>query len=244
MIELHDAQVTVPAPPGAARGTPSTTIVQPTTLRLHEQRISIIGANGSGKSTLARLLNGLIVPSSGSVRVQDHRAPASPWLDTRRDGAVVRRLVGFMFTDPAAQLIMPTVSEDIELSLRRTHRDPAERRAAALAVLQRFGLEGRATQSVHSLSGGQQQLLALAAVLATDPATVIADEPTTLLDLRNSRRIADELFALPQQLIVITHDLELAARAARTLVVDGGAVVFDGDPAAAIAHYRALVEQP
>lgn len=160
-------------------------------------------------------------------------------LDTVRDGAAVRRTVGFVFTDPAAQLIMPTVLEDVELSLRREHREAGARRAAALSALARFGLDGFAERSVYALSGGQQQLLAIATVLATDPRILVADEPTTLLDLRNTRAIAELLFSLPQQVVVVTHNLELAARADRTLVVADGRVVFDGEPAAAIAHYRA-----
>lgn len=212
----------------AVDGTP---ILHETTLQLTERRISIIGANGSGKSTLARLINGLVEPSTGSVTVHD--------LDTIRDGAAVRRAVGFVFTDPSAQLIMPTVIEDVELSLRRTHKNPAERRAAAMATLAQFGLDPLAERSVHTLSGGQKQLLAFAAVLSSGPEILVADEPTTLLDLRNSMLIADLLFSLPQQVIVVTHDLELATRADRTLVVRDGRVAFDGDPHDAVAHYRA-----
>lgn len=224
MISFNQAAVV--APDGA-------TILHPLTLSLSERRISVIGANGSGKSTLARLINGLVEPSSGSVTVRG--------LDTADDGAQVRRLVGFVFTDPAAQLIMPTVLEDVELSLRRQHPRQPERRDAALAALERFGLSAFAERSVHALSGGQQQLLAIATVLATEPAVLVTDEPTTLLDLRNTRVIADLLLALPQQLVVVTHNLELAARADRTLVVEHGRVVFDGDPGRAIAHYRESV---
>ena len=262
MIELREAEVVAPSPEG------DITILHPTSLALSEHRISIVGGNGSGKSTLARLLNGLIEPSAGRVLVSpavpadgerenrgDARSPtgsgggaergsASPaQLDTRRDGPAVRRAVGFVFTDPAAQLIMPTVLEDVALSLRRSHRDRRERTAAALSALERFGLAHLAERSVHTLSGGQKQMLAIATVLATGPAVLVADEPTTLLDLRNSRLVGELLMSLPQQVIVVTHDLELAARADRTIVVEAGRVAFDGDPAAAIAHYRDRVAQ-
>ena len=241
MIELRSATVVAPGPDG------DRTILQPTSLTLSEHRISVIGGNGSGKSTLARLVNGLIEPSSGSVHIGAGAdagigtaagASRSALLDTRRDGAAVRRAVGFVFTDPSAQLIMPTVVEDVSLSLRRSHPDKRERHTAALAVLERFGLAERADQSVHTLSGGQKQLLAIASVLAGDPAILVADEPTTLLDLRNARTIGDLLMSLPQQVLVVTHDLDLAARADRTLVVDDARVVFDGHPDEAIAHYR------
>ena len=159
-------------------------------------------------------------PTSGRVLVDG--------LDVARQGAAVRRLVGFCFTDPAAQLVMPTCVEDIELSLRRSTKDAATRRARALEVLAEHGLADHAHDSVHSLSGGQRQLLALAGVLAIEPTIVVADEPTTLLDRANTRRVTDALFALEQQLVLVTHDLEAAARCDRVLVVDDGHVVADG----------------
>ncbi len=223
-IELHDVTVRLPTSDGEVD------VLGPTALTLTEQRIALVGANGSGKSTLARLLNGLVTPTTGRVVVDG--------LDVATDGAAVRRRVGFCFTDPAAQLVMPTVVEDVALSLRRRHPDRHERRRAALAVLEQHGLAGLADRSVHALSGGQRQLLALAGVLATGPEVVVADEPTTLLDLRNSREVADLLFSLPQQLVLVTHDLDLALRCERALLVEGGEVVADGTPADVVATYR------
>jgi biotin transport system ATP-binding protein len=225
-IQLDDVAVRV------RTGEGDLTILEPTTLDLTEHRIALIGANGSGKSTLARLVNGLAEPSQGTVVVDG--------LDVSEHGADVRRRVAFVFTDPAAQLVMPTAAEDVALSLRRTHQDKKERRAAAVDVLRRFGLEELADRSVHTLSGGQRQLLALAGVLATNPSIVVADEPTTLLDLANTRHIGELLFDLEQQLLLVTHDLDLAERCDRALVVDDARIVFDGDPAQAVAHYRSL----
>lgn len=228
MSRLELDRVVVTAPTADA----DVVILQETSVVLTEQRIAVVGPNGSGKSTLARLLNGLVPASSGRVLVDGR--------DVSEEGREVRRRVGFVFTDPSAQLVMPTVVEDVMLSLRRTHKDKDERRAAALEVLERYGLRPLADRSVHTLSGGQRQLLALAGVLATDPDVVVADEPTTLLDLANSRMIGDLLLGLPQQLVLLTHDLDLAARCERALVVDGGRVVHDGPAAAAVDHYRAI----
>jgi len=210
-------------------------ILAPTTMTLTEQRIGIIGGNGSGKSTLARLVNGLVAPSAGRVLVDG--------VDVARHGARVRRRVGFCFTDPAAQLVMPTCVEDVELSLRRTVPNRTERRGAALETLARFGLADRGDVSVHALSGGQRQLLALAGVLATEPDILVADEPTTLLDLRNTRMIAEVLFGLAQQLLLVTHDLDLVARCERVLVVEDGRVDFDGPAEVAIDRYVGSVRQ-
>jgi biotin transport system ATP-binding protein len=207
----------------------SRTILSPTTVTLTEQRIGVVGGNGSGKSTLARLLNGLVAPTTGRVLVDG--------LDVARDGAAVRRRVGFCFTDPSAQLVMPTCVEDVELSFRRHTSDRLRRRDLALDALARFGLAGHAEVSVHALSGGQRQLLALAGVLATEPDVLVADEPTTLLDLRNTREIGNLLFGLPQQLVLVTHDLDLARRCDRVLVVEDGEVRFDGPAEEAVDAY-------
>ena len=235
MIELDGVEVTAWSSDDAAgRGRP-VRLLGPLNLTLAERHVAVIGANGSGKSTFARLVNGLVLPSTGAVRVDG--------LDTARSGAAVRRRVGFVFTDPDAQVVMPTPVEDVALSLRRTVPDRGERAARARDWLARVGLAHAADLPVHVLSGGQRQLLALAAVLATEPAVLVCDEPTTLLDLR-WRRVVDELLAgLPQQVLLVTHDLEAAARAQRVLVVDGGAVVADGEGAAAVDAYRALVSR-
>ncbi|WP_243057197.1 energy-coupling factor ABC transporter ATP-binding protein [Nocardioides sp. SR21] len=227
LITFEAAGVSVPTPGG------DKVVLEPTTLELTEHRIGVIGANGSGKSTLARLVNGLATATTGRVLVDG--------LDVARKGAEVRRKVGFCFTDPSAQLVMPTCVEDVELSLRRTVKDAAERRRRALDVLERFGLGDRADVSVHSISGGQRQLLALAGVLATGPSIVVADEPTTLLDLANTRRVADLLFGLEQQLVLVTHDLEQARRCDRVIVVEDARVWFDGPADAAVDDYLASV---
>lgn len=233
MIELDDVLVTAYSPDPAGGADTVVRLLGPVTLRLTERRIAVIGANGSGKSTLARLLNGLVLPASGTVRVDG--------LDTAADGRAVRRRVGFVFTNPDAQIVMPTPLEDVALSLRRLPMSADERDAAARATLARFGLADRAEVPAHVLSGGQRQLLALASVLAVEPAVLVCDEPTTLLDLRWRTVVDDLLDGLDQQVVVVTHDLEAAARADRVLVVEDGRIVHDGEPVAAVARYRELM---
>lgn len=224
-IRLEAVTVSVPTHDGHRE------ILHETTVRLDEPRIALVGPNGSGKSTLARLLNGLVVATTGRVEVDG--------LDVAREGREVRRRVGFVFTDPSSQLVMPTAREDVALSLRRTHRDRDERAAAADRVLADFGLDGFGDRSVHGLSGGEGQLLAIAGVLATGPSVLVADEPTTLLDLANSRRVGDLLMGLEQQVVVVTHDLALAARCDRALLVRHGRVEADGPAAEVVEHYAA-----
>lgn len=202
-------------------------------LQLTEHRIGIIGSNGSGKSTLARLINGLGSATSGRVSVNGR--------DVDRHGREIRRRVGFVFSDAENQIVMPQVREDVAFSLRRLKLPRVEREARIDAALHRFGLTGLADASPHTLSGGQKQLLALAAVLVMEPELIIADEPTTLLDLRNRARIAREFALLEQQLIVVTHDLEILEGFDRVICLNNGRVIADGAPREVCDHYRALM---
>ncbi|MGO4248785.1 energy-coupling factor ABC transporter ATP-binding protein [Paenarthrobacter sp. RAF54_2] len=208
------------------------TLLEDVSLSLTERRIGVIGANGSGKSTLLRLLNGLVEPSDGTVDVYGD--------DTVKAVRRVRANVGFVFTDPLSQLVMPTGREDVELSLRRSIKNTRERAARAEAVLDRFGLLPLADQSIYELSGGERQLLALAAVLAVNPKVLVLDEPSTLLDLRNRELLRRTLAGLEQQVVMSTHDLDLALEMDRVLVVESGRIVFDGGAAEGVARYREL----
>ena len=203
-------------------------------LRLTERRIGVVGANGSGKSTLARLLNGLVLPTTGRVLVDG--------LDTAEQLRAVRRRVGFVFQDPDAQIVHPTVAEDVAYGLENQGVPAAERAERVAEVLARYGLAGHADHPAHLLSGGQKQLLAIAGVLVMRPARIVFDEPTTLLDLVNARRVARVIEELEQSVVVVTHQLDLLHGFDRVLVVDGGRVVADDVPAAALAAYRRLMD--
>lgn len=210
-----------------------TLILDDINLTLTEQRIGIIGENGGGKSTLTRLINGLGEPTTGTVTVDG--------LDVSEHGKEIRQKVGFVFSDAENQIVMPQVRDDVTFSLRRFKLPKAERNQRADAALERFGLADRAEQSPHTLSGGQKQLLALAAVLVIDPVLIIADEPTTLLDLRNRDRIKREFAKLEQQLIVVTHDLEFLSDFDRVICIDDHRVAADGTPDEVISFYRDLM---
>lgn len=219
---------------GAAVAYDGEQILAPLTVSLSEQRIGIIGSNGSGKSTTVRLINGLIEPTSGQV-LYDGLTPDKRSKD-------IRKRVGFVFSDAESQIVMPRVSDDVAFSLRRFKlpREEVKRRVAE--ALERFDLADRAENSPHTLSGGEKQMLALASVLVIEPDTIIADEPTTLLDLRNRRRIMRDLMSLDQQLIVVTHDLEMLRGFDRVLVIDDGALAYDSAPDDAIAFYTDLMD--
>ncbi|WP_167141800.1 energy-coupling factor ABC transporter ATP-binding protein [Canibacter zhoujuaniae] len=206
---------------GALPATPARDLITDINVTISEKIVALIGANGSGKSTLLQLINGLTKPTSGTVSAPDR--------------------VGFVFTDPSVQLLMPTVIEDIMLSLRQLPR--SERRAAAFQTLRSLGLEDLATRSVYELSAGQQQLVAIATVMATDPEVLVLDEPTTLLDLRNTELVSRMLKQLAErgvQILIATHDLELAATTDRILLIADGKIAADGNPETVISSYRKL----
>lgn len=196
------------------------------TVDLTEQRIGVIGRNGSGKSTFARLLNGLEKPTGGTVRAD---------VDKTSD---LRRHVGFVFQNPDNQIVYPIVSEDLEFGLKNLKLPKDERARRIAAVLDRFGIAHLAERFTHELSGGEKQLVALAGVLVMEPRMIVFDEPTTLLDLWNARRVKAAIDALDQQVVLVTHDLDLLADFDRVILIENGAIAADGTPDAVISRYR------
>jgi len=199
-------------------------------LSLSERRIGIMGPNGSGKSTFIRLINGLLIPKIGQICVDG--------LDTRLEVEKIRRKVGFVFQNPDNQIVFPIVSEDIEFGLKRRIPNSNMRHQRMLEALDQLGVLHLQDRSIHTLSGGERQLVALAGVLATKPEILVFDEPTTQLDLRLRNRFEQHLSALPQPALIVSHDLELMRTMDRVLIIVEGRLAFDGVPADATAWYR------
>jgi biotin transport system ATP-binding protein len=208
-------------------------VLDDVTLRLEEHRVAFVGANGSGKSTLARTINGLVHPTRGRVLVGG--------VDPARDGRSVRKRVGFLFTNPDSQIVMPTAAEDVAFSLRKQGLSAQDRAERASEVLARHGLGGYDEHPAHQLSGGQKQVLALCSMLVLEPDVLVCDEPTTLLDLRNKRHFVDVLGELRQQVVLVTHDLDLLDDFDRVVVLDEGRVAADDVPDDALRYYRKLI---
>lgn len=194
-------------------------------LELTSRSVAVIGANGSGKSTFARLINGLAKPTSGKVTVLGESPSVSE--------------VGFVFSNPDLQIVMPTVFEDVAFSLTREKLSKAQVRSRVEAALSAVGILELQESNCHTLSSGQKQLLAMASAMVRSPKLFVADEPTTLLDLPNTRLITLVLHSLRvDQLVLVTHDLELAATCDEVVWFDSGAVRRVGKPKAVIAEYR------
>jgi energy-coupling factor transport system ATP-binding protein len=220
LIELDHVSFSYPGSPRLALDDISLTINK-------AEYVAVIGANGSGKSSLLRLLNGLRVPVSGELRVDGK--PTSG-----EDGrALARKTIGLVFQSPADQIVSSSVEEDVAFgpeNLGLPRREIADRVDAALAAV---GLSEQRKRASHFLSAGQQQLLAVAGVLAMDAGCVAFDEATAMLDPRARQSVLellDVLVAAGKTVLHVTHDIDEACRASRVLVLDAGALVFDGPP--------------
>lgn len=201
-------------------------------LDVSEPRVALVGSNGSGKSTLLRLLNGLTRPDEGSVTlILDDGSE----VDAVAHPEQARRHVGFVFSDPLAQLLLPTPLEDVRLSLRRLRGRAQKERA--LEWLESTGTAHLAEASIYELSSGERQRVALASVLAAEPRLLILDEPTTLLDRVSVRRLMRLLDGLSQSAYMATHDLEIAAAFPRVLTLESGRIVDDGRGDDVVARY-------
>lgn len=202
-------------------------------LTLTQHRTAIIGANGSGKSSFARLLNGLVLPTSGEVLIDGQ--------STRNHGKDIRAKVGFVFQNPDNQIVFPIVEEDLAFGMKNLGFSKQMIAAKTTEMLQRYSMDELREHPAHLLSGGQKQLLAISGVLVMEPNYVVLDEPTTLLDLRNKRRVSAALDALEQNVILATHDLDLIEKYDRVLLFEGGRIMHDGPPEEVIPAYKKLM---
>ena len=190
--------------------------------------VALVGPNGSGKSTLARHLNGLLMPTAGQVWVEG--------LLTSDAGNLwaVRQRVGMVFQNPDNQLVASTVEEDVAFGPENLGLPPAEIRRRVDEALHTVGLVEHRTHPPQMLSGGQKQLVAVAGALATRPACIVFDEPTSMLDPPGRRQILETIQHLNAAeritIVLITQSMEEASAARRVVVMDEGRIVMDGPP--------------
>lgn len=243
-LELESVSVFTELPEGGHRR-----ILKDVSLQFTAKRTAVLGLNGSGKSTLLGLFNGLTHPDEGIVRVNGVDTLEAPSRGSKGAGSHTGSQgafegVGMLFAQPEAQLIMPTVAEDIDLSLRRAAAvegsvlSGEQRRERIRELLRERGLEHLENQSVFTLSGGEKQLVALTSVLAARPLILLLDEPTTLLDLRNRARLLKHLESLDQMLVLSTHDLDLAASCDEAVIIHDGRLLAQGDAEQLVQQYR------
>ncbi|MFZ5645211.1 MAG: energy-coupling factor transporter ATPase [Bacillota bacterium] len=190
--------------------------------------IAVIGPNGSGKSTLARHINGLLLPTEGTVTVDG--------MDTRDPAGLVnvRRRVGFVFQNPDNQVIGNTVEEDIAFGPENLGQNPGSIRESVDYAMSVVGLSEVAKRPPHMLSGGQKQLLAIAGAIAMKTECLVLDEPTSMIGPAGRKSLIQLLLNLKSRyrmtLVMVTHFLEETVFADRVFVMDKGRLVSAGSP--------------
>lgn len=196
-------------------------LLQSASLALHPgERLGITGDNGSGKSTLFHIATGLLPASSGSIRFEGRL------LDGEKAFQKARPRMGYLLQRTEDQLFCPTVLEDVAFGPLNLGASPREARRRAEATLERLGIARLASSAGCNLSGGEQKMAALAAVLSMDPTLLLLDEPGNDLDAGSLKKLVALLHELPIPSIIVSHDLLfLRAVATRTLRLQDGELV-------------------
>ncbi len=197
------------------------TVLDACDLQLHGgERVGLSGANGSGKTTLLSLIVGLQRPTEGRVIVlgEERRSEA--------DFREIRGPVGMLFQDSDDQLFSPTVAEDVAFGPFNLGKSRAEVEQIVTGTLKQLGMEKYADRITYKLSGGEKRLVAIATVLAMEPEVLLLDEPAAGLDEAATQRVARILLALPQAMLLVSHDREFLKRiATRTARLEAGQLV-------------------
>lgn len=189
--------------------------------------VAVLGHNGSGKSTLAKLLNAINLPESGDILIDGMNTKDEEHLYD------IRRTVGMVFQNPDNQIVATVVEEDVAFALENIGVEPSEIRKRVDEALKTVGMYHYREHAPHKLSGGQKQRIAIAGVLAMQPACIVMDEPTAMLDPIGRREIMQTIKRLNEAgvtIILITHYMEEAAQAKRVVVMDSGKIIADDVP--------------
>lgn len=190
--------------------------------------VAVIGSNGSGKSTFAKQLNGLLLPTSGTVNVDgiDTKDPDRIW--------DVRQSVGMVFQNPDNQIVSSIVEDDVAFGPENLGVESAEIRQRVDEALESVRMGAYKMKSPHMLSGGQKQRIAIAGAVAMKPQCIVFDEPTAMLDPAGRKEVISIIRQLNEEgitTILITHFMEEAAAADRILILNEGRIAMDGTPA-------------
>ena len=190
--------------------------------------VVVLGHNGSGKSTLAKTFNGILLPVGGKVYVAG--------MDTSDENLLlaIRSTVGMVFQNPDNQIVANVVEEDVAFGPENLGVPYPEIRSRVDEALAAVGMSGFARHAPHLLSGGQKQRIAIAGVLAMEPACIVLDEATAMLDPVGRREVLSAVHKLNREkgitVVLITHHMNEAEEADRVIVMDDGKVAMDGTP--------------
>ena len=194
--------------------------------------IAVLGHNGSGKSTLAKLLNLILIPTSGEIEIEGKVINSMGLSDD--EIFEIRRKIGMVFQNPDNQLVATVVEEDVAFGPENLGVPREEIRRRVDEALATVGMTGYARHAPHKLSGGQKQRVAIAGIIAMMPKCIIFDESTAMLDPKGRREVTDTMEKLNREnkmtILHITHYMEEAARASRVIVISDGRILLDGTP--------------
>lgn len=202
--------------------------------------VAVLGHNGSGKSTLAKLLNAILLPTSGKVLVDG--------IDTADEEKLldVRQRVGMVFQNPDNQIVATIVEEDVAFALENMGVDPVEMRERVDEALKAVKMYDFREHAPHQLSGGQKQRVAIAGIIAMRPDCIVLDEPTAMLDPQGRKEVMKTIKRLNRDygitVILITHEMDEAAQCQRIVVIDHGTVRMDDVPKKVFARVDEMKE--
>ena len=198
----------------------------------------ILGHNGSGKSTLAKHMNAVLLPGGGKVWVSG--------MDTLDENLLleIRRRVGMVFQNPDNQIVANVVEEDVAFGPENLGVPTEEIQERVAGALKAVGMEEFTMHAPHHLSGGQKQRVAIAGIIAMEPACIVLDEATAMLDPLGRREVLDTVKKLNREkgitIVLITHHMDEAAMADRVIVMDDGKIVMDGTPEEVLVQVEEL----
>ncbi|MBC1388733.1 energy-coupling factor ABC transporter ATP-binding protein [Listeria welshimeri] len=189
--------------------------------------VALVGHNGSGKSTIAKLLNGLLFPEEGLIKI-------GHFVLSEKNIWEIRRQVGMVFQNPDNQFVGATVQDDVAFGLEN-HGVPHDTMVKRVeSALNEVGMQSYALHEPARLSGGQKQRIAIAGVLALQPDVIILDEATSMLDPRGRAEVMETIRIMREQeditVISITHDLDEVLFADRVIVMNNGEIHSEGTP--------------
>lgn len=202
--------------------------------------VVILGHNGSGKSTLAKHFNAVLLPTGGKVWVEG--------MDTADEALLleIRRRVGMVFQNPDNQIVANVVEEDVAFAPENLGVPTEEIRRRVDSALAAVGMEKFVTHAPHLLSGGQKQRIAIAGVIAMEPACIVLDEATAMLDPIGREEVLSTAHRLNREkgitVVLITHHMNEAEDADRVVVMNDGLVAMDGTPREVFTHVEKLRE--
>ena len=231
IIEIENLRFSYPADEGEAPAE----VLKGINLEIKEgEFMAVLGHNGSGKSTLAKHINGILLPTSGTVTVDG--------ISTSDEEKIfdLRRCAGMVFQNPDNQIVSSVVEEDVAFALENLGVPYEEMRKRVDDALKDVNMYDYRHHSPAQLSGGQKQRIAIAGIIAMKPKCIILDEPTAMLDPQGRKEVMAVIKRMNREygitIVLITHYMDEAAQCSRVVVMDKGSVILDDTPRVVFSH--------